>query len=265
MVLTKETSKPALMHIIHKVFEHLLNGQVFASFAYEGITGIVEFVNLSLSDLDDFQCLLRVKSDDGNKDVEHVVPLPKKDLRLLKNVWKWSCWLYLQQSNREWELLTFEDYTVFIQEVAPKHISGAGTSSAFKAEVATFQSNIKLDVKSYPLHDGKTSTWLKFKRGVQAQATTHGLDIILDLDKPAPPLGSQDRELFDAKNKFVFSIWTSRVSGESLTILREFEATQDGRAVWERFLQKFESVHNLEQVALQALKRLEDLAHNSWW
>ena len=61
MVLTREASKTALVHIMHKVFEHPLNGQVFASFAYEGITGIVEFVNLSPSDLDDFQCLVRVK------------------------------------------------------------------------------------------------------------------------------------------------------------------------------------------------------------
>ena len=54
MVLTRETSKVALVHIMHKVFEHPVNGQVFGSLDYEGITGIVEFVNLSLSDFDDF-------------------------------------------------------------------------------------------------------------------------------------------------------------------------------------------------------------------
>ena len=89
MVLTREASKTALVHIMHKVFDHPLNGQVFASFDYEGITGIVEFVNLSPSDLDDFQCLVRVKEEGSpKKEVEHVVPLPRKNLRLLKNVWK---------------------------------------------------------------------------------------------------------------------------------------------------------------------------------
>ena len=67
MVLTREASRTALVHILNKVFDHPLDGQVFASFDYEGISGIVDFVNLVATDLDGFQCIVSIKAEDKSK------------------------------------------------------------------------------------------------------------------------------------------------------------------------------------------------------
>ena len=45
-----------------------------------------------------------------------------------------------------------------------------------------------------------------------------------------PHLGDPDYLLFNEKNKFVYSMWTSRITGGlALSLLRDFEDSKDGR------------------------------------
>jgi hypothetical protein len=153
MVLTRDQSRTALIHLFHTVLEQPMDGSIFGSFYYEGIEDIVGFVNLTTTDLEKFEYSVLIKQDDSPKEVTVVAALPKRDQRLLKNAWKWSQWLYSQHAGREWLSLTYADFSTFSQVTLPQLTQGLSPNAA-KDSVHTFQANIKLGFKSYPLHDG---------------------------------------------------------------------------------------------------------------
>ena len=147
-----------------------------------------------------------------------------------------------------------------MHEVAPR-LSGS-TGIEQRNGVDKFNSSVKLDVKLYPTFDGSLGGWLKFKRGVLALASTHGLDDVFNknFQVPAQDKG-HDWDLYAAKNKFVYSMWTSRVFGSyPLTIIRSFEQKKDGRGVYLQFLDHYENTNNMEQVSLLALSKLQELS-----
>ena len=78
---------------------------------------------------------------------------------------------------------------------------------------ASLMPNVKLDVKQYPTFNGKNASWIKFKRGVLSIASTHGLDEVFDNKTILPVVGDPSYLLFMERNKFVYSIWMSRVTG----------------------------------------------------
>jgi hypothetical protein len=119
---------------------------------------------------------------------------------------------------------------------------------------------VKLDVKAYPIFNGEPGNWTKFKRGVLALAATHGLDKIFDSKTVVPDPFDTSYMMYQEKNKFVYSIWISRVSGGlALTTLREFEDDKDGRGACLKFLQIYEGKHNMGQVAIIALAKSNSL------
>ena len=73
--------------------------------------------------------------------------------------------------------------------------------------------NVKLDVKQYPTFNGDNASWIKFKRGVLSIASTHGLDEVFDTKTTVPAVGDPSYLPYMEKNKFVYSIWISRVTG----------------------------------------------------
>ena len=46
--------------------------------------------------------------------------------------------------------------------------------------MSPFVTNEKLDVKQYPIFNGDSAQWAKFKRGVLALVATHGLADVFD-------------------------------------------------------------------------------------
>ena len=128
---------------------------------------------------------------------------------------------------------------------------------------STFMPNVKLDVKQYPTFNGDGSAWIKFKRGVLSIASTHGLDDVFDENKAPPVAGDADYPLFNDKNRFVYSIWMSRITaGMALSILREFEDARDGRGAYLKFLCVYEGKHNMRQMATMAMSKLNSLHMN---
>ena len=89
----------------------------------------------------------------------------------------------------------------------------------------------------------------------------HDLNDIFDPVYYVPRMDSgDDWNLYLNKNTFVYSIWTSRVYGSyPLQLIREYEDSKDGRAVYFAFLDHYESRNNLEQVGLMALDKLSSL------
>ena len=138
------------------------------------------------------------------------------------------------------------------------------TSSGYST--SSFMTNVKLDVKAYPVFNGENASWSKFKRGVTSMACTHNLDDVFDESYIVPQPGSPDYQLYFERNQFVFSMWTSRITaGLALSILRDFEKTKDGRGVYLKLLNIYECSSNKNQVATMALAKLTNLkmAYNS--
>ena len=66
--------------------------------------------------------------------------------------------------------------------------------------------------------------------------------------------------LYQVKNKFVYSIRILHIHGGlDISVLRKFEEHRDGRGTYMNFLEIYEGKHNMEQVALLALARLNSL------
>ena len=250
MVSTRSQASLALSTMLIKVLSYKVDDSVFQTMKYEGIDTIIDFINLTNADIDAFEY-----EADGQ-----VASLPKKDKRKLKQLLLWARYLHKKNSANAWTELTDSDFDVFMADIAPTLSSGGAQPS--KDATSSFQSSIKLDVKLYPIFDGKVSDWLRFKRGVLSIASTHGLDCIFDAAYKIPAEGNgQDWQLYQAKNKFVYSIWTSRIHGSyPLTIVRNHEATKDGRAVYQALQDHYESKSNLEQARLLAMNKLQNLS-----
>src|SRR6478672_10064528 len=135
------------------------------------------------------------------------------------------------------------------------------TSHPMSNMISPFVTNVKLDVKQYPLFNGDTSQCAKFKRGVLALAATYGLEDVFNPKFVVPDVTEFTWSIYNEKNKFVHSIWISRVtSGLALSVLREYEDKKDGRGAYFKFLEIYEGKHNLEQMALLALARLNSIS-----
>ena len=103
--------------------------------------------------------------------------------------------------------------------------------------VTPFVTHVKWYMKQYPIFNGDSAQWNKFKGGVLALAASHNLDdvfnprfVVLDPTQVA-------WTTYQDKNKFVYSIWASRItSGLAMSILREFVDKRDGRGAYFKFL-----------------------------
>ena len=195
-------------------------------------------------------------------------PLNAKEKRMLKNIHEWVIWESSHRPGIDFNTLKVEDYdkyltTKFTPKPSPQPapVTSSYQTPTMSNMMSPFVTNVKLDVKQYPLFNGDTSQWAKFKRGVLALAATHGLDDVFNSKFVVPDLTDFAWSIFNEKNKFVYSIWISRVtSGLALSVLREFEDKKDGRGAYFKFLEIYEGKHNLEQMALLALARLNSIS-----
>ena len=261
MPLTRQQLAAALAHVIAISTDANQVTVLTSALNHEGIRGILDFIALSPDDIDNFEYI-----EPGQ---QLPIELPKKDKRSLKSTLRFSQHQYQQDPTMNWLLLTEDSYLDYQQDVAPYAnyqppvVTSAATTPAPSTQAAlpaTFLSHIKVDIKQYPLFDGSRTKWLSFKRNVVALAVTHDLDDIFDVNL-VPPLPSDPiYSLYNSKNKFVYSIWSNRITGGApLALICNFEATKDGRAVYEGLLSIYESVHNLELIALDAMTRLQEV------
>ena len=212
----------ALLSLVESVLLYTPGSPVHTSLIYEGADTIIDFLNFSAQDLDGFE-------------VDKDTPLPKRDKRKLKNLLKWVKYLHAKDMSTNWKNLDVAEFEQFLLEVAPTMDSDSSYSPKSN-DVSRFQSNVKLDVKTYPAFDGELGNWLKFKRSVLALAATHNLLDVFNEQFSPPTNPGQAKDLYDAKNTFIYSIWTARVYGAyPIQILRQLENTTDGRGAYLAF------------------------------
>ena len=153
------------------------------------ITTLIEFLGTSIEDLYDLEY-----EDDEQKKKNFT----KKELRLLKHIHAWILWEQQNRPGINFTTLKLDDYDQYMLQrnntsplVAPTLVTPSATplqiqipppSPAMSQFIspATFVPRVKLDVKAYPTFNGESNNWTKFKHGVLAIASTHGLDEVFE-------------------------------------------------------------------------------------
>jgi hypothetical protein len=210
---------------------------IFALFPEDVYQPIV----IALGDIG-IDCLLDFLAEDTDYLLDNLYfedrDLSTKEKRMLKNIHEWIIWESSTQPGIDFSTLKVEDYDKYLTaKFTPKAtvtptpvMSQTTTPSTMSNMMSPFVTNVKLDVKQYLQFNGENTQWAKFKRGVLALAATHGLDDVFNPKFVVPDVTQFAWSIFNEKNKFVYSIWISRVtSGLALSVLREFEDKKDGR------------------------------------
>jgi hypothetical protein len=213
--------------------------------------------------------------------------LSRGEIRLAKNIQNWVMFEIRTRPDIDFGTLDMEDFDAF--QLSNAHSTGSPTQTTPAQPAGTLYQNmptsipmtpgfnpmvymnpspapttsspsflpsVKVDVKQYPVFSGENAAWSKFKRGVISLASTHDLEEIFDVNTIVPSIGDHDYQMFQEKNKFVYSMWILRItSGLALSILRDFEDAKDGRGVYLKLLNIYECRSNMKQVALMALQK----------
>ena len=238
-----------------------------------GITNMVEF-------LGEDQAYYR--------DLEYTDPvtgahfLTKPETRMVMKIHAWMIWELQTYPNIDLETLTLDDYDEFslnktivtappltqvtmasnpsqITSMSPGNPTNPSNPSNPMVPLS-FLPMVKVDIKQYPTFNGDNASWAKFKRGVLSIATTHNLDEIFDEKTVLPTPSDPTYTIFHEKNRFVYSIWISRITaGMAMPIIRMHEKEKDGRTIYLKLLEMYEGKNNMRQMAVMAMTKLNTL------
>ncbi|HEY9706868.1 MAG TPA: hypothetical protein V6D48_01555 [Oculatellaceae cyanobacterium] len=256
----KAQSVLALKYVI-ALFEDPIASPILKALDEVGVETVNDFLATPSAEFIDFTYTV------GANETEEERPLNKKQLRAIRQIHSWLKWEKKRRNVDEFGQLTLEDYDEFQDEMASlddsstatpqPHATTAPSIVTTTTSVSTFRTNVKVDVKQYPVFNGDIAHWSKFKRGVLALAATHGLDDVFDGKFVVPIVSDPHYGAYQEKNRFVYSIWISRITaGLALSTLREFEDDKDGRGAYFKFLEIYEGKHNMAQVAMMAMDKL---------
>ncbi len=235
-----------LWHLLQVVMSLGSNYPIRKVFQFNEIDNVMEFMTLDENEIKELDYLA----------VNQVEKLDKPSIRKVKKLWQFARYEYQRDNEVSWTEMTPQDIQYYLVEILAK-----GTTSQLETKmVAKFKEGVKVDVKAYPQWNGLPSTWLTFKRKVLAVANTHQLGDVFDREFVIPRDDTPARELFRAKNEFVLSIWSGRISGGSaMTVIRRYSHHSDGRGVFFCLIDEFESQQNLDGAAMIALRNIHSL------
>jgi len=136
-----------------------------------------------------------------------------------------------------------------------KSLSTPGVGSDITAsDVANFQSQIKLDVKSFRVFNGEITDWLPIKRGMVAVAASQGLSRVFQDPAHVPVPGTHDADMYSKQNTFIYNMLATCVTGGmALTIVHQHEASQDGCKAFDAICEWYESASNMQLIQNHAL------------
>ena len=240
----------ALLHLLEHVLGAGDGHQIRKAIQYSEVDDILEFMTLDSDDIKELSYL-----DDNNEEQT----ISKPNARKLKKLLQFSKYMYMEDDKVEWQYLTSEDLEHYMADIM---IAGKADMTQTK-QLARFTEGVKLDVKAYPVWNGSPTTWLTFKRKVLAVAQTHQLSEVFDPEYVKPTVGTPARELYNAKNEFVYAMWTARIQdGGALTLIRTYAEECDGASVYAHLIMEYESQHNLDISAIIALNGIQSLKLN---
>ena len=118
-------------------------------------------------------------------------------------------WESTNQPGIDFGILTLTDYDEYLTQKFTGSTTlqpDTTTSSTLPTVMSPFVTNVKLDVKQYPIFKEVNAHWPKFKHGVLALASTHGLDDVFGPKFVVPDPTDPTWSTYNEKNKFVYSI-----------------------------------------------------------
>ena len=154
-------------------------------------TDIHEPIAVALADIG-IDCLLDFLAEDINDLLGELMIgdrfLNPKEKRMLKNIHDWLIWETQNCPDLNFSTLTMDDYDSFLStkftsraaDIQPDMPYSSPVLSSMPNVMPSFVTNVKLDVKQYPIFNGDNAQWTKFKQGVLALAATHSLDDVFD-------------------------------------------------------------------------------------
>ena len=206
--LTRLNSKLAFDHVF-AIFDPALTVPILEALNQEGITNLIDFISEDNQAYDGLEYV----------DTAGAHFLTKPETRLVKKIHEWLVWELQEYPSIDLESMIMDDYDEFClsKTIAPKiplqvqsPIPMATPSSLVSSNPivtqTSFLTNVKLDIKQYPIFNGDVGTWSKFKRGVLSIASTHNLDEIFKENTIVPTPSDPNYTMFQSKNKFVYSI-----------------------------------------------------------
>ena len=245
-VHTRAVSVEYLEHALH-LFGALASLPIKLGLQNEFPSGTVSLMDLIGMPPEDFS-LLEYSTDSGG-----LQGLTKGQVRMAKNIQAWAMYEFAKDPRIDFETLGMDDYDAYLMTKAvistPVNTPlQTNISPTFSYQVplpgtpgpntpgfnpmsymnpspqltqqSGFTHNVKCDVKQYPTFSGDHSAWPKFKRAVISLPVTHGLDDVFDKKFSVPNPNDPDYQIFQVKNKLVYSVWMSRITaGLALSIL----------------------------------------------
>ena len=103
---TRTSSRDILLHLIENVLEQPEDSSIHDSLTYEGAETLVDFLNFTDSEIDEYEV------SDG-------VKLPKKDKKKLKNLLSFIKYIHKKNNQYQWMNLTPDDLHEFLSDIAP--------------------------------------------------------------------------------------------------------------------------------------------------
>jgi len=178
-------------------------------------TDIHEPIAVALADIG-IDCLLDFLAEDINDLIGELMiedrSLNPKEKRMVKNIHEWLIWETQNRPGIDFSTLTMNDYDSYLStkfnraaDIQPDMPYSSPVLSSVPNVMSPFVTNVKLDVKQYPIFNGDNVQWPKFKQGVLALAATHGLDDVFDPKFVVPHPNDPMYQLYNEKNKFVYS------------------------------------------------------------
>jgi len=115
---------------------------------------------------------------------------------------------------------------------------------------------VKLDIRSYPMFDGKLNHWKAFKQQFRALATIHGFNYLLEKTYRAPTdVDSPSYLIYLQHNSFLQSILEfSLAKSTALSRVKRFSDLKDGKEAWKSLDIWYEGQGSQETMVRKALE-----------
>jgi Reverse transcriptase (RNA-dependent DNA polymerase) len=270
--ITTDTS--IFSYILLEILRASEGSQISLSLSANGVEEIEELLRLSFDDIDELEYYAP-----GSRKAS---PILKGHRIRLKSFLLWSQKLFTENENialsdEQWRSYTHDTFKVFcrtpdVTVSAPVTMGNAPVrrigdesrpSSTGSTAVANFKKGIKLDHTVYPLLK-EQKHWNNWNRSVIAQGRAHDIGDIFNPE--FVPASEEEKQLFDAKQSFAYSMLNRAVMTDvGKSIVREHEHDYDAQAVYSKLLKHAKLSTTAELSCDQLLGYLTTAKLDSRW
>ena len=257
----------AFKHLLEVVLGFIPNSPVHQSMEnlqYDGIDDI--------ETMNEKEVMALQYKNDYNDPTEQYKDVPMKGKKkLLHSLW-WFDAEVAKRSNRiitnqDWLALTPSGFDMFVAQnaslarktTAPRTVTTSSAGQGITGQsVERFQSGHKRDISKYIKFAGNRKDWHKVNRQWRSQASVDQVGRTIDSTTVIPVQGTEDRQLYDEQNAYLFNVLTQSVTGgQALIIVREQEKNnRDGRGAYLAMVAFYDRNANVAAIRVECAQKL---------